>query len=763
MNLLKNLKLGYKLIGGFIIMAAIVAVTGVFGILNIEGVGTRVIDMMRTTAALEKAVLQMEIHQKACRVTLVEGALVRSDLQQFQKYVETYNKKRDLFKKSLNLVLAGDRKIGLAPAQKGSKLESAAKAVLASWGEFEQVADEFIAHKTSLLKGLTPGAIDQAAMRSLADEKLHQLATKRIMEASENAKLDIDDLADYVESLMFSAVKESMRLRKTAIATFVSVTFGAVVLAIVLGLLITRSIVLRLARIGTALDKGAEGNLAVTVRVDSGDELGMLGNDFNVMTEKLAGMLGKVNRSTEELNAIASAISEASGRVVEAAHVQALGLNTTSSAVMQINVTLKGVATDVDTLSVHADESSSSMLEMAASIEEVAGNVETLAQSVDEVSSSIVEMANSIKEVGDSVLTLMDASAVTATSVMQMDGSIKQVGQNAMETAVLSKGVQTDAETGKQAVEATIAGIHEIKSASRITFEVVENLSSRAGDIGAILSVIDEVAEQTNLLALNAAIIAAQAGEHGKGFAVVAEEIKDLAERTTNSTREIAAVIKGVQDETGRAVRAIKKAEASIAEGEQLSHRSGDALAKIVAGAQQSTDRVDQIARAAAEQARGSQMIRDSMERISSMVSQIARATHEQRQGSELIMTAAEKMKGLTGQVLLSTREQSKVGNFVAKSTENITEMIQQIRRACGEQSRGSEQIVAAVEEIQMSSSVNVDVANVMETAVSRLSGQVALLHSELGNFVVDAQAEEEKVSSPVFNAASLLAQTQAG
>ena len=88
-----------------------------------------------------------------------------------------------------------------------------------------------------------------------------------------------------------------------------------------------------------------------------------------------------------------------------------------------------------------------------------------------------------------------------------------------------------------KALNESIAGIHEIKRSSEITFEAINALSIKTADIGAILSVIDDVAEQTNLLALNAAIIAAQAGEQGKGFAVVADEIKQLAERTRSSTR----------------------------------------------------------------------------------------------------------------------------------------------------------------------------------------------------------------------------------
>jgi len=498
-----------------------------------------------------------------------------------------------------------------------------------------------------------------------------------------------------------------------------------------------------------ALRKGTDGDLTVRIYADKGDELGRLGADFNIMTGKLSGMIGRVSISTDELTRISNNLSETSRHVINAAQRQADGVGDTSSAMTQINASVKGVGQGIDSLSLSAAESSSSIMEMAASIEEVALNVETLTNSVEEVSSSIVEMATSIKHIDTSVMSLTEAFTTTASSVMEMDSSIKQVEKSVMDTAAISEEVRRDAETGKEAVVATIAGIREIKRSSGITYEVINTLSERAADIGTILSVIDEVAEQTSLLALNAAIIAAQAGERGKGFAVVADEIKELAERTSNSTREIAQVIKGVQDETRRAVEAISQAEKSIAGGELLSQRSGEALNKIVTGVNRATEQIDGIARATEEQAKGSQMIRDAIEKVLEMVGQIAMATREQGMGGELIMTAVESMKELTAQVRVSTREQSKVGNFIARSTESITEMIQQIKRACDEQGKGSEQIVIAVEDIQQSTNINLDAAKVMNSSVMNLYRQIEIMKKEMGVFKIrDNMSKDESINT---------------
>jgi methyl-accepting chemotaxis protein len=478
-------------------------------------------------------------------------------------------------------------------------------------------------------------------------------------------------------------------------------------------------------------------NLSGRLALDSADETGKLASSLNALIDLLHDMVAKVTVSSRELSRISHTLADASKKVVAGTEQTNARVAETSSAIVEINASIKEVSQGVDSLSLSASENSSSVLEMAASVEEVALNVENLAQSVEDVSSSIIQMAAAIKHINDSVNGLIDSSTVTASSVIEMDSAIRQVEQNALDTATISEEVRRDAETGKVSVEATISGMQEIKRSSHITHEVIVTLSEKANDIGAILSVINEVAEQTNLLALNAAIIAAQAGEQGKGFAVVADEIKELADRTSSSTREIEELIQGVQEETRRAVDAINLAEKSIADGELLSQKSGIALGKIVSGVGRASEQVTEIAHAAAEQAKGSQMIREAMERVTDSIMQIANATQQQSKGSELIMTAVERMKVLTSQVRSSTREQSKVGSLIAGSTENITSMIRQIKRACDEQSKGSEQIVTAVDDIQQSTHDNLGAAGTMEKAVSGLSQQVELLKTEISGYTL--------------------------
>ncbi len=333
-------------------------------------------------------------------------------------------------------------------------------------------------------------------------------------------------------------------------------------------------------------------------------------------------MVQRVNQSSRELTGISQQIFSASKQVVDAAKLQAKGLEDTSSAVDGINARAHQVATEIDGLSESSSENTNSILEMAATIDEVAQTVEALSQSVEEVGSAVTQTAESIKQISSSAGILMEAAGSTASSVTEMDEAIRQIEHTATTSASIAERVHDDAEQGRLSVEATIAGTVEIRRSARVTSEVMGSLSGKAENIGAILSVIDEVLDQTNLLALNAAIIAAQAGEHGRGFAVVAAEIQTLAERTGHSTREIAVVVEATTDQMG------------------------------------------EIVKATADQTRQSQAIKVAMDKVSVMVGQIASATQEQERGSDSIMTAARRMNELTSHVRSNIQSQSSAGRL---------------------------------------------------------------------------------------------------
>ena len=496
-----------------------------------------------------------------------------------------------------------------------------------------------------------------------------------------------------------------------------------------------RRILAPLERLVAAVSRVGSGDLSQTITVDTQDELGTLATEFNNMVAKLSGMVLKLTHSSAELQSASRLIESAARQVVASSDIQGAEISETSSAISQITSSIQSVAQNVENLSGSAGESSASTLEMAASIKEVALSAEGLDRSVADVSSSVIEMSSAANQINDNVHHLSGIALTTASSISEMDSSIREVEQNALDTVTLSASLLDDAESGKRSVEATIRGINEIRKASGLTAEAITSLNAKADDIGKILQVIEDITEQTNLLALNASIIAAQAGIHGKGFAVVADEIKELAHRTMRSTKEIAQVIKTVQNETHRAAGTIEMAANSIKHGEQLSKESESALQKIVLGIQLSTDRMNHIANATSEQARGSQMIRESMEQVAEMVQQIARATSEQGKGSELIMEAVENMRSLTREVTIATREQATVSNFIAGITEQTTNMIIQIKNATDEQRRGSNQIVQSMSAIQDSAGSNANSTKVLDNVISKLSLQVALLQEEMANF----------------------------
>jgi len=499
--------------------------------------------------------------------------------------------------------------------------------------------------------------------------------------------------------------------------------------------LATRKLATRVKRLAAVMDQAAEGNLTVRGEDLSVDEVGMLNSNFNEMLERLGGVVTSIRSAVDELRMIGGNVGTVAAQGLALAEGQKDTADRTKAAARQIRHSVEEVTASVEGLSGAAGTNAASIQQMVSSTVEINQLVEELLRSVELVSDSIVRMADGQNEINGNVHHLMENATRTTVLVADMERSVRQIEESAQATARISFDVLRDAELGNTSVESTISGIHQIRSASHTVQQAIGNLSVYAASIGTILQVIDEVTEQTKLLALNASIIAAQAGEHGKGFGVVAHEIKELARRTTASTREIAEIVNGVKEETEKAVMAITLSEQAVVEGEQLSHRSGEALHKIVKGVKIATEQVNEIASATEQHAQQGEKMRLAMEEMGAMVEQIVRSSSHQTRDAEVINQASASMRQLATNVHINARSHNDAGSAIADSTETIVRMIEEIRRACMVQLEGSEQIVHTAEEMEKAATGNLKTTRVMEEAVSGLSRQIKGLEQEMTGF----------------------------
>jgi methyl-accepting chemotaxis protein len=498
-----------------------------------------------------------------------------------------------------------------------------------------------------------------------------------------------------------------------------------------------RKLSVRINQFAIAINRAAEGQLLERVTIEGISEISQLAENFNSMMERLSGAIAKVHISLRELKEISSTIEQLSEKGASSAAVQFEVLKRASSAIREINSSVLDISTPVVTLTSLSSDTSNALTELSQSLHSTRLCIESLVTSVEEVSSSIVEMTFAVRQIKDNSNILAADTSRTAGLISEMDSAIKQIVAQAADTSRIAETVRNDAEDGWKAVDATISGINEIKLSSAVTFSAIENLSKRVANIGRILSVIDEVAEQTNLLALNASIIAAQAGDRGKSFSVVAVEIKNLAKRTGNHTREISEIILGVREEMERAEKAISHSEKRIAEGSDLSQRSGSALRKIVDGIQVASSYMVEINKTALGQAQASMDMLQAMDRVAEMVDQIAHATREQSHGSDLITSAVERMRNLTREVLYSISNNQNSASQVVNSSEEINNMVVEICEASILLAGSSQYISTFLNDSEESTNVQVDSTHIMDEILSKLIRQIYDLQNEMELFKV--------------------------
>jgi methyl-accepting chemotaxis protein len=268
-----------------------------------------------------------------------------------------------------------------------------------------------------------------------------------------------------------------------------------------------------------------------------------------------------------------------------------------------------------------------------------------------------------------------------AGALGEMVRSIDEVADRAAGISAASEHAAAVARNGSQVIQQAVGSMERIRQTVRGSARQIEEMRALSERIGGINEVITDMASQTNLLALNAAIEAARAGEHGRGFAVVADEVRVLANRSGESAREAADLIRAIQEATARAVATMRDGTAAVEEGSALASDAGAALHEIVSVVDRAMSDVGAISAAAREIAGGS---RETLRAVG-----LAAALGEGRDGrtlrdavaaSQSNAAAAEEAAAAVEEINASMQEMSASAEELAQIARGLQDEVARFR-----------------------------------------------------------------------------------
>ena len=388
----------------------------------------------------------------------------------------------------------------------------------------------------------------------------------------------------------------------------------------------------------------SHGDLTPAIRLKSDKD--ELGHAFKQMLESLRKSVGEVAQSAMELNSASTQLASAASQAGEATG--------------QIATTVQQVALGI--------------AQQTAGVTKTSASVEQMGRAIDGVAKGAQEQAKAISM----------ASQITS----RINTAIEQVTNNAQAVTRDSAQAASYSRDGAKTVKETIVGMEAIRAKVGLSASKVEEMGTRSEEIGAIVETIEDIASQTNLLALNAAIEAARAGEQGKGFAVVADEVRKLAERSSLATKEIAALIKGIQKTVSEAVTAMQASAVEVESGVTRANSAGEALNNILGAAESVFKQAEDAGKAAAKVSVAAAELVEAVDSVSAVIEENTAATEEMAANSteltqaiENIASVSEENSAAVEEVSASTEEVSAQVEEVSASAASLMEMAQTLQQ----------------------------------------------------------------------------------
>lgn len=277
-----------------------------------------------------------------------------------------------------------------------------------------------------------------------------------------------------------------------------------------------------------------------------------------------------------------------------------------------------------------------------------------LATNVDHTILASDHITEKMEEVSQGTEQQSISSKESATAMDEMAIGIQKVAESANVVSEQSKATVHEARNGEKAIEDAVKQMDLINNSVQNLSSTITLLVDKSQQIDEILQVITTISVQTNLLALNAAIEAARAGEHGKGFAVVADEVRKLAEQSRISAKEITELIREIQNDTDKAVEAMKIGAKDVENGIEIVHNTGITFRNIVAASETVAVQIEEMSSIAEQMSASSEEVTASVDEVARIAAtnaestqSIAHSTLEQVDALKQMSTISTNLKSL--------------------------------------------------------------------------------------------------------------------
>ena len=492
--------------------------------------------------------------------------------------------------------------------------------------------------------------------------------------------------------------------RKEIRKVFVAIqTIAILVIVIVVGLsmLLSHHTIEAVHALADVVNAASGGDLRKTATISTRDEIGGLAARLNQMIEQLRRMTAQIQTSSYSVNSGANGILREMDELMQYMEQQSSSVDNTSSAITQINEFIEILAENMEAVFSAADQILISTQQMQTNIEEVTVSTDSLTRNLHNISDSMTHTSRVTTQIAGDAARLETQAGHAENDIRHIEQSLQNVSENASLSQKLAQDTMDAAKHGQKAVEVSMQGMNELKALVADAAKIIQEVDLWGEQVSSILGIVDEITEQTALLSLNASIISAQAGVHGRGFAVVANEIKELADRTKASTKEIGSLVYELRKKTDEGVEQIDQGLSKAEHEVRLASEAREALATILERATRSSKRAADTAQIIRQTAESGGNIKHSVAEVTTMVRNIRKALQDEEQHINQAVVAAENINGMAEQVNRATIEQKSASVQISQSMSGTVLKFKEMAELSEKLKRNSGQIVSAIQTIE--------------------------------------------------------------